>query len=92
MPYISQSARRDFDKIMKEAKGAFSWGVTEGDLNYVLTSIVHAYISHHGVSYATLNTAIGVLECAKQELYRKIATPYEEQKIAENGDLDGIHE
>lgn len=30
---------------------------------------------------------VGALECAKLELYRRIAIPYEEQKIQENGDV-----
>jgi len=31
--------------------------------------------------------AIGALECAKLELYRRVAAPYEDTKIAENGDV-----
>ena len=30
---------------------------------------------------------IGVLECAKLELYRRVAAPYEDDKIDENGDV-----
>ena len=37
--------------------------------------------------YAHLNEAIGVLECAKLELYRRVAAPYEDEKIAESGDV-----
>ena len=39
------------------------------------------------VEYARINELIGVLECAKLELYRRIAVPYEDTKIAENGDV-----
>ena len=30
---------------------------------------------------------IGALECAKLELYRRIAAPYEDTKIQENGEV-----
>jgi hypothetical protein len=30
---------------------------------------------------------IGALECAKLELYRRLASPYEDLKIADNGDI-----
>lgn len=39
------------------------------------------------LSYADINEAIGALECAKLELYRRIAVPYENRKLAENGDV-----
>ena len=42
--------------------------------------------------YAHLNEAIGVLECAKLELYRRVAAPYEDGKRAETGDVYGILE
>jgi len=34
-----------------------------------------------------INAIIGALECAKLELYRRVAAPYEDDKIAENGDV-----
>ena len=34
-----------------------------------------------------LNAIIGALECAKLELYRRVAAPYEDDKIIENGDV-----
>jgi hypothetical protein len=30
---------------------------------------------------------IGVLECAKLELYRRVAAPYEDAKCEDNGDV-----
>lgn len=41
----------------------------------------------NGGKYDSLNAVIGVLECAKQEFYRRAAVPYENQKITENGDV-----
>ncbi len=37
--------------------------------------------------YSKINSLIGVLECAKLELYRRVAAPYENDKIDENGDV-----
>lgn len=82
MPYIKPNDRTKFasyaDAIANSADNA-------GDLNYALTVILHGYIKKKGLKYANLNEVIGMLECCKMELYRKIAGPYEEQKITENG-------
>ena len=84
MPYIHQSDRSFFDEKISFKNNAIQ---TPGELNYFLTRIVDHYISTHGKSYSTINEAIGVLECAKLELYRRIASPYEDSKIKENGDV-----
>lgn len=60
---------------------------TPGDLNYAITQLLEAYREGNGDSYWTFNDMIGVLECAKQELYRRIVSPYEDRKIQENGDV-----
>ncbi len=36
---------------------------------------------------AYFNAVVGALECAKLELYRRMVAPYENGKIAENGDV-----
>ena len=60
---------------------------TPGELNYLITILLKEYIEREGLSYATLNECIGVLECAKLELYRRVAAGYEDQKCEENGDV-----
>ncbi|MDH3271013.1 MAG: hypothetical protein OEN56_06750 [Gemmatimonadota bacterium] len=84
MPYISQEAR---DRLG-------SGGVPEhaGELNYALTRVVDEYLARAAkqdgrTRYAHLNEAIGVLECAKLELYRRVAAPYEDTKIDEAGEV-----
>jgi hypothetical protein len=84
MPYIEQSDRSFFDEKIAFKNNAIQ---TPGELNYFLTRIVDHYISTHGKSYSTINEAIGVLECAKLELYRRIAAPYEDAKMQQNGDV-----
>jgi hypothetical protein len=79
MPYIKSEDRERVD-----SGGEVS---TAGELNYLITKAVMSYLNRKGVSYAHLNEVIGVLECAKLELYRRVAAKYEDVKIAENGDV-----
>lgn len=59
-----------------------------GTLNYIITKLCLHFLNLHGECYDTYNMIIGVLECAKQEFYRKQISIYEEIKIKENGDLN----
>jgi hypothetical protein len=77
MPYIKH--RRDFLEVHpREAESA-------GEVNFVITSILGSYIKVP--NYQTYNEVVGVLECVKQELYRRVIGKYEDQKIRENGDV-----
>lgn len=58
-----------------------------GHLNFLITSLVADWIAREGKSYTSINAAIGALECAKLELYRRVAVPYEDDKCAANGDV-----
>lgn len=84
MPYIKQDDRDFFDERLTFKVKAIH---TPGELNYCITKLVDHYLSSHGKNYASINEVIGVLECAKLELYRRIASPYEDGKIQENGDV-----
>lgn len=84
MPYIKQDDRNFFDERLTFNVKAIH---TPGELNYCVTKLVDHYLSSHGKSYASINEVVGVLECAKLELYRRIAAPYEDGKIQENGDV-----
>ena len=78
MPYI-ESSQRTFAKLAPQ---------TAGELNYTLTEEVQDYIKRAGgLNYQNLNEVIGVLECVKLELYRRVAAPYEDQKCHDNGDV-----
>jgi len=80
MPYIKPENRK---AAAKQPGGA-------GELNFAITKIVHKFINNNGLSYSTLNTALGVLECAKLELYRMVAVPYEDIKIIQNGPISNL--
>jgi hypothetical protein len=59
-----------------------------GELNFAITTVIDLYLAAKGrLRYAHLNEAVGVLECAKLELYRRLAAPYEDVKIDEAGDV-----
>ena len=78
MPYISKDRRKALTTIAPQGAG---------ELNYMLTKVLIDYIEFAGLSYATINSIVGALECAKLELYRRVAVPYEDTKISSNGDV-----
>jgi hypothetical protein len=81
MPYITETERHIVDR-----EGPW----TQGQLNYALTMECRNYIERNGgLSYRAISEAIGALECCKLELYRRLAAPYEDQKIYDNGDVYG---
>ncbi len=84
MPYVNQEARDRLD--------AGDAPRDAGELNYAVTRLVDAYLAAAAeregrMRYSHVNEAVGVLECAKLELYRRVAAPYEDEKIAESGDV-----
>ena len=81
MPYIN---RADRDRLELSANVEAD---TPGELNYLIAMLAQRYLAKHGKSYATINAIVGALECAKTEFYRRVAVPYEVQKIVENGDV-----
>ena len=90
MPYISQDERKMIkDDISKILVYVDEYTTTEM-LNYIISVICHAACEGRE-QYSRFNEIIGVLECCKQEFYRKVITPYEDKKIQENGDLTHIN-
>jgi hypothetical protein len=77
--------------IRKERREAIHTGDAPrdaGELNFALTIVVDRYLQDKGgLRYAHVNEAVGALECAKLELYRRVAAPYEDQKMKEAGDV-----
>ena len=88
MPYITTENRKKYDvQINQLIDQIASNNATDGDLNYIITKLLHSAFNLKDPKYTRINTAIGVLECCKQELYRKIAAPYEIEKCITNGDV-----
>jgi hypothetical protein len=86
MPYIKSEDRQRIEKDLDidHLSGLIR---TEGDLNYTITRLCHLFLKINGEKYSVYNTLIGVLECAKLELYRRKVSIYEDKKIIENGDV-----
>jgi hypothetical protein len=80
MPYIEKEARARLDRGDPPT--------TAGELNYAITRLVDDYLIRlGGIRYTHLNEAVGALECAKLELYRRLAAPYEDRKMNESGEV-----
>lgn len=87
MPYIKPENRKKYDKVLKELVNLLRTLPPEevdGELNYIVTKMLKEI---YPLRYFHINKAIGVLECAKLEFYRRVAAPYEDIKIKESGDV-----
>lgn len=82
MPYIKPEERRALRTRTAVPDDA-------GQLNFAITEIVLDYMERKGRRYETMNEIVGALECAKLEFQRRAIAPYEDAKIAQNGDLYG---
>ena len=80
MPYIDPERRKYFVNDIQIIQ-------SPGELNYILTLIIDEYMRKHDLSYQTINDIVGALDSCKLEFYRRVAVPYEEKKLKENGDV-----
>lgn len=92
MPYINQDKRHVLDphiapliNALRELESDDPSNNMEGNLNYIITVLVKRTM---GAGYRGVNDAVGMLECCKLELYRKVAASYEDQKEFENGAVE----
>ena len=79
MPYIQKRQRTELAEGREMANN--------GELNYTLTLVIKKYMDTKGLSYTTINDILGALEGCKLEFYRRIAKPYEDNKLSLNGDV-----
>jgi hypothetical protein len=98
MPYIIEEERQELDEHIDKMADAIlgikpphypinphNFAGFLGRINYCFSRIL--MIVMRDVSYAKVAMATGVLENIKQEFYERVARPYENRKIAENGDI-----
>jgi hypothetical protein len=80
MPYITE-----------DEKSMLALGqppTTVGQLTYAITRECNAFMHGRGATrFTTIAWVMGALFCAALEFYRRRAVPYEETKIAANGDV-----
>lgn len=80
MPYVDQEARA------RLRAGGFPQN--SGELNFAITTFCIQYLKDRGeLRYSFINDVLGALEGAKLELYRRVAVPYENSKLRDNGDV-----
>lgn len=89
MPYIIQDDRKRYNELVAQLIAKLSEIPEEdrdGHLNYCVTLMLKRLYSPP--KYKRYNKAIGVLECIKQEFYRKVVAPYEDLKEQESGPVE----
>ena len=85
MPYLKDKAHREIlDIVYKTMMSIFQTRGFTGSINYLLFKLA----KEHCKSYSDYQKFIGELEACKLEIYRRLAAPYEDEKIKENGDVE----
>lgn len=91
MPYIKEEKREELDpcidnliRCLDPEKDLIIDNIL-GNINYTFSRILGGLMGTP--SYDKIAMITGVLENIKQEFYRRVAEPYEDKKILENGDI-----
>lgn len=80
MPYINPDDRAELEPHMGREP------MTPGELNYCVTCLCDGYLAGN-LDYQALNDVQGALACVMNEIYRRIAAPYEDVKLEINGEV-----
>lgn len=82
MPYVTKLTRDLLDDGHQP--------ITVGDLTYILTREALRFKRTQGAQgFVTIALVMGAFICAALEFYRRVAVPFEDTKIKENGDVYG---
>ena len=91
MPYITKEQREQLDPSIELLFAELDYmGDSKnlaGLMNYSISALISKLLDTKGLNYHNINELIGMLDCAKLELYRRVASPYEDEKIKSNGDV-----
>jgi Domain of unknown function (DUF6899) len=94
MPYIKPQRREllkpKLQELVKQLQALAHEDARDldGDLNYTIGNLLLDVLDLiENPKYSKFNTAIGVLESVKLEMYRRFVAEYEDIKIKENGDI-----
>ena len=98
MPYVPREDRDRLDPFIDDLARVLSERAagTSGDLaaagllNYACTRLALAVVKLRfgQIRYGVIALVSGVFHNVADELYRRVARPYEEKQIARNGDVD----
>lgn len=87
MPYILKERRLQYKPELEElVRNLRSHDFEAGDLVYVFYFIVKEAFAYYP-RFSSINKVRGALSSALTEFDRRIAAPYEDEKIEENGDV-----
>lgn len=102
MPYIAQKDRQELDpliddlaeKIVEQSKSYNYDGAFAGLLNYTSTRLAMKIIKLQfgKIRYWLVAIVSGTFKNVADEFYRRIASPYEDKQIKNNGDVDLFEE
>ena len=87
MPYISKERRAEIARGPGGRYIRVNAAENAGELNFIFSYVINAYLNRKGVNYQHINDCIGALAGAKMEFNRRVVVPYENQKIEDNGDV-----
>ena len=83
MPYIKQEYRPELNDKINDLTMVI---INPGELCYVIYKILND-LTKENKCFETMSSLISEVECAKLEFYRRIVSPYEDEKIKEKGDV-----
>jgi len=89
IPYIKQQDRKKLNVFIDNlvvCLNELGEDKLAGNLNYIISKLL-GKLWLKKQRYIRINELTGVLECVKQEFYRRIAVPYEEYKKRIEGDV-----
>jgi hypothetical protein len=100
MPYIDEEERKELDDAISNLANCIrdkkigldnphDFSNYLGRINYCFSRVIGQLMREP--SYKKIAMITGVLENIKQEFYRRVASPYEDKKINENGDIKEYH-
>ena len=87
MPYVERSKRPPLDEALEPALKKIALGREKGEINYMITRIVLAWLRARGQSYNAISDVKAVLDDVRSEFHDRYMRPYEDRKRAENGDV-----
>lgn len=88
MPYISKEQREALEHRTPEDVGELTYELTAVVLRYLRKmTAIRTGVSPCPTSFQDYAEVLGALEATKLELYRREIAPYEDIKVAVNGDV-----
>ncbi len=86
MPYLREGDKETLNMTPLEEIFVTKGHAIPGDLTYAIYKLLIDY-ARHEQCFAKFAEALGAVEAAKLEFYRRHVAHYEDKKIEENGDV-----